>query len=252
MYCQNCGAALSEKAKFCKSCGSSQGQSTQTEHGEKAQAAQERPVQTAQEQPVQAIPRNTIPNLIGFSSRINDPAFAKYMKNTNRWSGIFAVILAIAAVVGFFIYGETSSEAENPEALFIGLGVGGMFLLIALFTIIGKSRSKTWDGTVVDKKIRRKSREQHSGNDDSYWVDYKEYTVFIRSDSGKTHKRSVEDNDTVYNYYQVGDRVRHHKGLNTYEKYDKSKDSIIFCNACASLNDIHDDYCFRCKCPLLK
>ena len=189
--------------------------------------------------------------LMGFSSKINDPAFAKYLKNTNRWSAIFSIIIAVAAVIGFYIYGETSSEMENPQALYIGLGIGGMFLLIALFTIIGRKKSTTWDGTVVDKKIEKKRRSQSSG-DDHYWENYTLFTVFLRSDSGKKHKISVENDDTLYNYYQVGDRVRHHKGLNSYEKYDKSRDSIIFCNACASLNDIRDDYCFRCKCPLLK
>ena len=140
---------------------------------------------------------------------------------------------------------------DNPEALLIGLGIGGMFLLIALFQTIGRSRSKTWDGVVVDKKIEKKRRQKGSGND-RYWVNYTLYTVVIKTDRGQFHEVRVEDDDTVYNYYQIGDRVRHHKGLNSLEKYDKSGDSIIFCNACASLNDIADDSCFRCHCPLLK
>lgn len=189
---------------------------------------------------------------VGFSYRINDKAFEKYIKNTNRWSAIFAIVLAIASAVGFFIYGETSSEMENPYALFIGLGIGGMFLLIALFTILSRGKGKTWDGKVINKKIEKKRHKKSTGDNDYYWEDYLEYSVFIQGDDRKARKISVENDDTVYNYYQVGDRVRHHKGLNSYEKYDKSKDSIIFCNACASLNDINDDYCFRCKCPLLK
>ncbi len=32
---------------------------------------------------------------IGYSKKINDPAFAKYLKNTNRWSGIFSIGLAL-------------------------------------------------------------------------------------------------------------------------------------------------------------
>ena len=223
MYCSNCGSQLTENAKFCPGCGS-------------AQAA-----------PVQTVLLNQ-----GFSPRINDPAFAKYLKNTNRWSAIFSFILAIAAVIGFFIYGENSSEMDNPEALFIGLGIGGMFILIALFQILGRKKSKTWDGVVVDKRIEKKQRKRYSGDDDYYWVDYTVFNVFIREDSGKIHTIRVEDDDTVYNYYKVGDRVRHHAGLNSYEKYDKSTDTIIFCNACASLNDISSDICFRCKCPLLK
>lgn len=188
----------------------------------------------------------------GFSPKINDPAFAKYIKNTNRWSAIFSFVLAIIAVIGFFIYGETSSEMNNPEALFIGLGIGAMFIVIAIIQIIGRKRSKTWDGMVVDKRIERKSRRRYTSGDDYYLEDYTLYTVYIRSDSGKIHKSSAEDDNTVYNYYQIGDRVRHHAGLNSYEKYDKSRDAIILCNACASLNDISNEVCFRCKCPLLK
>ena len=193
--------------------------------------------------------------MTGFSDKINDPAFAKYLKNSNRWAAIFAVGLAVVAVSGFTIAGEMGwDNMENPQAFFQGLGVGGMFLLIALFTIIGRKRSRTWDGAVVDKKItkKRKKRSSNNSSDDYYYADYLEYLVLIRADDGKIHRIVNEDDDTQYNYYRVGDRIRHHGGLNSYEKYDKSGDSIIFCNACATLCDINDDYCFRCKCPLLK
>lgn len=190
----------------------------------------------------------------GYSSRIDDPAFARYINNNNSWSAIFAIILAIAASIGFFIYGETSSEMENPQALYIGLGIGGMFLLIALFQIFSRKRSKTWDGVIVDKTIKKKTRQQSTvGSDNQYYVHYyTEYTVIVRSDKGKIHRMVAEDDDTVFNYYQIGDRVRHHAGLNSYEKYDKTKDQIIFCSACGTLCEISEDHCFRCNCPLLK
>jgi len=91
-----------------------------------------------------------------------------------------------------------------------------------------------------------------AGNNDYYWEDYEQFTVFIRSENGKIHTITAENDDTLYNYYQIGDKVTHHAGLNSFEKYDKSQDMIIFCNACATLNDIRDDYCYRCECPLLK
>lgn len=189
---------------------------------------------------------------IGYSERIHDPTFARYLQNTNRWSAVFSVILAVAAVIGFYIYGETSREMENPQAMFIGLGIGSMFLLIALYTIIARKRSKTWDGVVVDKTVKKKNRRQSTGNSDYYIHNYTEYAVIVRNERGKMHRLTAVDDDTVFNYYQIGDRVRHHAGLNSYEKYDKSRDSIVFCNACATLCDINDDVCWRCKCPLLK
>lgn len=191
-------------------------------------------------------------NLVGFSSKIDDPAFEKYIINANRWAGIFSAVLAFAAIAGFWIYGETSAEMDNPQALFIGLGIGGMFLLIASFQVMGRKSSTTWDGIVVDKKVKGRRRRQNMSGGQTQWVHYKTYSVFIRSENGKTFELLSEDDDTVYNYYRIGDRVRHHGGLQSYEKYDKSEDDVIFCNACASLNDIGEDKCFRCGCPLLK
>lgn len=245
MYCTNCGNVLSEKAKFCKACG----QSITEQSNFSSQTDICYQTEDVNSQTKHCIREN--PKQIGFSPKINDPAFAKYLKNTNRWAAIFSIVLALAAVIGFYIAGETSSEMDNPESLYIGLGIGGMFLVIAFFTVMGRKRSTTWDGAVVDKKAIKK-REQQSYGDETRWETYIEYTVVIRADNGKKHKISVKDDDTRYNYFQMGDRVRHHAGLNSYEKYDKSRDTIVFCSACATLNDIQDDFCFRCKCPLLK
>lgn len=227
MYCEHCGTALPDGTHFCTGCGAQIGEATDSHPPAGG-------------------------GCIGYSQRIHDPAFARYLKNTNRWSAIFSMILAVAAVIGFYIYGETGREMENPQALFIGLGIGGMFLLIALYSIIARKRSKTWDGVVVDKTVKQKTRRHDTGNNDSTICYYTEYAVIVRDERGKTHRMTAEDDMTVFDYFQVGDRVRHHAGLNSYEKYDKSRDSIIFCNACATLCQISDDVCFRCKCPLLK
>lgn len=186
---------------------------------------------------------------IGYSTKIYDPALTRYIKNTNRWSLIFSLFLAVVAVIGFYIYGERSGSMGNPEALYIGFTIGSMFILIALYQIFNRNKSTTWDGIVIDKNIRN-SRKYVKSQD--HYKDILEYRITIRSDRGEYRDITAEDDDTLYNYYQVGNRVRHHKGLNSYEKYDKTGDTIIFCNACASLNDINNDYCFRCKCPLLK
>ncbi len=243
MYCKNCGTKLIENTKFCGECG--------------ALVAEKANIQNTNNDGIQenATPEYNIPyGRAGFSTKINDPAFAKYLKNSNRWAGMFSVIIAIVAIIGFYIYGETSSEMSNPQALYIGFGIGGMFVLVALIQVIGRKKSKTWDGVVIDKTIKNKKRRQSTGSEDSdyYWLEYIEYKVIIKNDQGKKYEITAEDDTTQYNYYQIGDRIRHHAGLNSYEKYDKSKDSIIFCAACGTLNQIEADYCHRCKCPLLK
>lgn len=218
---KHCGSPLSRNARFCPDCG--------------AQAADAPDI-----------------CLRGYSPRIHDPAFARYLKNTNRWSGIFSLVLAVAAILGFYIYGETSREMENPQALFIGLGIGGLFLAVALYTILARKASRTWDGVVVHKTVKKKSRRQSTNSDDCFINFYTEYTVIIRDKQGKKHRLTAEDDDTRYNYFQIGDQVRHHAGLNSFEKYDKSGDRVIFCNACATLCNISEELCWRCKCPLLK
>ncbi len=70
---------------------------------------------------------------LGYSEKINDPAFGEYLKQSGRWSLIFSLLLAVIAVAGFFIYGETSADMDNPEALYIGLRIGSMFVAIAIF-----------------------------------------------------------------------------------------------------------------------
>lgn len=185
-----------------------------------------------------------------YSPKIDDPAFDKYRKNSRSWSLIFSGIIAVIAVIAFPAYGEISGEMEMPYSLFYGLGIGGMFVAIALFQVISKSRDSTWDGVVVDKQIY--DRRRFDNNSDSYttYTDY-EYAV-RRDDNEKVYTHSTENDATVYNYYKIGDKVRHHKGLGLYEKYNKSEDTFLFCTACSSINEITDEYCFRCKCPLLK
>ncbi|MFP4462131.1 MAG: hypothetical protein ACLFQE_08030, partial [Thermotogota bacterium] len=167
-----------------------------------------------------------------------------------------AIVLCAISMFGFFIYGETSDEMENPQALFIGTGIGGMFVSIALIQVIQRAKSKTWDGVVTDKRIEEKRRKKYSSGTGlfkrKYYEEYILYTVYIKGEEGHEQTLRSEDDRTVYDYYKIGDKVRHHKGLNTFEKYDKTGDEIIFCNACASLNDISDDVCHRCGVPLLK
>ena len=209
MRCLHCGETVAQKLQFCTFC------------GEKRKSA-----------------------LIGFSSKISDPAFARYMKHANLWSFIFALVLAAVAVIGFTVAGEVDEEMQNPESLLIGVVIGSMFVGIALLQIVGRKQSKTWDGVVVDKEINCKRHKNGRA--------YTEYVIVVEDEYGEKYCSITRDDDTRYNYFQIGDRVRHHGGLNSYEKYDKSKDSVIFCNACGDIWDIEEEVCPRCKCPLLK
>jgi hypothetical protein len=192
------------------------------------------------------------PKPTGYSSRINDPAFAAYLRSSERYAWIFSFILAAAAVLGFFIYGEISHEMDNPQALNIGLLIGGMFVAIAFITNRSKKGGWTWDGTVCYKQVEKKKRRRKTEDTSYHMQEYLLYKVIIQSDHRKKYEITAENDDTQYNYYHIGEKIRYHGSLHSYEKYDKSKDTIIFCNACASLNEMTDENCFRCHCPLLK
>lgn len=221
MYCTNCRTQISENARFCPVCGKE----------------------------ILQTPHNVVSpfNMRGFSPRINDPAFAKYIKRNNRYSIIISIILAVVAIIGFYIAGEMGSEGmSNPASLFIGFGIGGMFLFIALFQISRRKFSSTWDGIVENKKIKKKTH-----HDQDSVEKYLEYSIIVRSDLGKKYVIKTRSSD-IYNYYNIGNRVRHHAGLNSLEKYDNTGDMYIPCNACGTLCNIRDDVCYNCKCPLLK
>ena len=88
MYCKHCGTALLENTHFCTGCGA------QTDS-----APDSRPALRG--------------GRIGYSERIHDPAFARYLKNTNRWSAIFSMILAVAAIIGQAIQQPPPAPASS-------------------------------------------------------------------------------------------------------------------------------------------
>lgn len=176
---------------------------------------------------------------MAYSLKIHDPSFKQFIKNTKDYRYQFAFVLAIIAVASFYVYGEMSNDMDNPEALYIGLGIGGMFFLIGVYAAFSLKEVPTWDGEVVEKEIVEKENKV-------------EYKVYFEDAKGKRYEITSENDATLYDYYNIGEKVRYHGHLKTYEKFDKSKDAIIFCNACSFMHEIHEHVCRNCGCPLLK
>ncbi|MDD3721977.1 MAG: hypothetical protein PHW92_05760 [Lutibacter sp.] len=176
---------------------------------------------------------------MAYSLKIHDPSFDTYLKNTKDYRFQFGFALAIIAIAGFYLYGEISDEMDNPEALYIGLGIGGMFFLIGIYSAFSAKKGPSWDGEIVEKEIVEKENKAV-------------FIVYIEDQKHKRHEIQSEDDATLYNYYKIGEKVRYHGKLKTYEKYDKTGDDIIFCNACSFMHDIEEIMCKNCGCPLLK
>lgn len=261
MFCTNCGEQINDSAKFCPKCGTSNNSAGTFNSADPVNLVNSTKfANTANNaNPANPVDMTNIShtiynpnNLVGFSPKINDPAFAKYLKNTKRWAGIFALILAVIAIVGFFIAGQNGAgDLKNPQALYYGFAIGGMFILIAFFQTIRKKKDSTWDGQVVDKRIENKKRRRDTSDEDYVMENVTVYTVIIRDNAGKNHPLEVDNNRKYYDYFEIGDFVRHHAGFYIYEKYDKTRDQFIFCIACGNQCDTNQEKCNRCKCPIL-
>jgi hypothetical protein len=176
---------------------------------------------------------------MAYSGRIHDPCFDRYIKRTKDYRFLFAFVLAFIAVTGFYVYGETSRAMDNPEAFYVGLTIGILFFAIGIYAAFSGKATLTWDGTVVDKAIVQKKENTH-------------FIVYVEDQKRHRHQIVAENDSTLYDYYKIGEKVRYHGKLKTYEKFDKSQDDVCFCNACCFMNTKQADKCINCGCLLLK
>lgn len=151
--------------------------------------------------------------------------------------------------IGFLLAGLFIDEMPLGEAIIIGTVLGLLMLVINLMRIRDMKRP-VWEGVVTQKY--QKERREHNRNDDNMTT-YTEFTTVIKIDAGK--KKKIIERDSrrhMYDYLSAGDRVRYYPTFGTYEKYDKSKDRIIYCNVCSMMNPNVNDRCKRCNNFLFK
>ncbi len=185
----------------------------------------------------------------GYSAKINDPFITDYVKKSNKWLIYIAISISVFIVIGLGIAGAFYRESKNPEGLFLGLTIGGIAALISLFRLCSIKSRWGWDGVVIEKSCENKQKRPLSKDKN---VPYVEYSIIFLDNKEKRRVYTFTDDITRFNYFNIKDNVRYHNRLNTYEKFDKTSDTIIYCNVCNSLNDIHDENCLHCKYPLFK
>jgi len=229
MFCENCGAQLSENAKFCENCGFT------------ADAPVRRPNDSLQ---------------IGFSQKINDPVFedlqrARFRKSIRHGLIFLPVLILLFQIVPFF-----AADFTRQRAFIVSCVVGGFGMIWILAAGAARVMAKSWDGEVTDKRIT----ERRNRNDDAasgYDIDYY-HTISFRLASGKKKKmrRKLTTNELnawdMMIYLNIGDRVRYHGKLDYYEKYDKSRDTEVPCANCRKYVDIRLECCPVCQVPVIK
>ena len=268
MLCHNCGNKLQEGAVFCSSCGTK----TQTKAPDvcsacsaslpndaefcincgKAARAAATPAATESTIPLQkthyAPPEGSdtrSTGLIGFSDRYNSSEILAAAQNNRKNSIGCMWILVFVPLIGFPVAGLLMDDFPFGESLIIGIGIALVMLIVNLLAL-RKTNQPMWEGVVVNKYSKEKS--EHRGGEDDNYRTYTEYTTVINTDAGK--KKTIVEKDSgrdMYDYLSVGDRVRFHPRFGTYEKFDKSKDRMIYCNVCSMMNPIQNDRCKRCN-----
>jgi hypothetical protein len=232
-FCENCGTKLNDIAVFCGECG-------------RAVANQSHNIGSSSVY--------NMPGYIGFSERINDPEVMKEIEDSNK-KGRGCIFIGIPLpLVIFLVVSLVSDEVGTLDALVFGGGISVVFLLFYLFSNFLSNAKRSWDGIVIDKKSKNKSRRMRDGDIQNYI----QYTIYFRTDSGKKEVSVSRSNGNpecrdYYDYLNVGDRVRYYPQLRfSYEKYDKSHDRVIPCMFCKTMNDIQKDRCEACNCLLFK
>ncbi|MDK2991054.1 MAG: hypothetical protein PWP48_287 [Clostridiales bacterium] len=234
--CTVCGATLPEGAEFCIGCGTAANPAT-SKPMEPNHAATPAPPQSRA-------------GLVGFSDRYNCPEILAAAQKNKKSSIGCMWILVFVPLMGFPVAGLLMNDFPFGESLVIGVGIALVMLVVNLLAL-RKTKQPMWEGVVVNKYSKEKS--EHRGGEDDNWRTYTEYTTIINTDAGK--KKTIVEKDSgrhMYDYLSVGDRVRFHPRFGTYEKYDKSKDRIIYCNVCSMMNPIQNDRCKRCNNLLFK
>ena len=237
--CRSCGAKIAENAAFCTNCGAS----VQKVAGEVTNSSLQ-----AAAQPQNNMPPQNQASLVGWSPKSNDPEILEAARKNKKSAMGCAWIFMLLFPIGFLLAGLFIDEMPLNEAIIIGVGLGVIMLIINLVRI-KDMKHPVWEG-VVTQRFHKERR--HNKNDDTMST-YTEYTTVIRTDAGKK-KRIIERDSQrhMYDYLAVGDRVRYHSAFSSYEKYDKSKDKIIYCNVCYTMNPISNDRCKRCNNLLFK
>lgn len=244
MFCSNCGNKLREGAAFCSNCGT-KGNSTKPQANVNMQTSNAN-VETSNVN-MQPSNANVQPsNLIGFSDNYMNPEIIAAADQIRKGTIGCFWILVLVPLIGFPIAGLLIDDYPFGESIVIGVGIA-LFMLVINLIYFRSSKEPMWEGVVVNKY----SKEKYEHRD--RLETYTEFTTVIRTDAGKK-KTIVEKNSRrhMYDYLAVGDRVRYHPRLGTYEKYDKSKDRIIYCNICNVMNPIQNDRCKKCNNLLLK
>ncbi|MFZ2258731.1 MAG: zinc ribbon domain-containing protein [Clostridiaceae bacterium] len=177
---------------------------------------------------------------IGWAQPADDSKYSRYQANQRVYIIVFTSGLILAIVAGMILSKQIALDREGFVVISV---LSLLFFLIAWSAIRGtKRQGKEWSGIIIEKQGSINSNYDHG-----------QPALVILSDEGTTFRLPMASS-LEFDYYTVGDKIRHHNrpDLRFIEKFDKSQDEILFCPTCAYINDTRDNFCRACGTPLLK
>lgn len=190
----------------------------------------------------------------GFADLLQYPELTQFLKKSRKIGKFAVIIMSVAPFTGFMLYASITGDMDINEAIMVGTIVSAIFMFFSIsFAIKEKSRQGTWTGSIIDLK-REKIYEKVTQFNEVRNVRVQHNIMTIcREDRSKPVVRDFGGSEDIFNYYKVGDRVRHIAGAFHLEKYDKTGDEEVICVMCGGLYDIEQDAkCILCRLPLLK
>lgn len=161
-----------------------------------------------------------------------------------------AILWFIGWTLSCAVWGLSHNEYLSPAAwTVLGLLIG--CCAWPIFRLKKHFRDRDFEGTITSMK------RAYIYYDSTPWLrnaprKVPQIIATVQPDEGEAFKyRFPPEDEDVANYYRVGDRVRHYRGLRYLEKQDKPED-IIICVECGKYSYITEDVCEFCKKPLLK
>lgn len=174
---------------------------------------------------------------IGYSHKTDDPIFTSNRKKFRK-----VTLILVPCIVLFIVLLLIVVKVKPAVALI----VGAILLIITMpFVLLSFRKKSSWEGTVTQKKCSPWSREKRQET----------YKIYFETEDGKRKVQKWNLHPQIYDWLEVGDRVRYDGeigGNYAFEKYDKSKDDSIACVSCGYLQDARQKYCTACGSPLLK
>lgn len=190
---------------------------------------------------------------VGYSDNITDAAFHRAEAGKGRDVSTLRVMLFVVPLVVVVLLWRAGTLP-----LMIALLLAALAVVLMLPPILKERRrleDRTYDGTIAQVERREPvSSADISRIDPKARAKLVLHTIRIEDEDGKLHtyERTGDLLEDYREYYHVGDRVRHHRGFDLPEKYDKSGDERVICIACGRTGSMDSRRCGECGTVLLR